>query len=103
MQGSALRVWLARPKPLILDGGLGTLLESMGVTIKHPLWSTYPLLNNQAALFEAHCAFLSAGAEIISTATYQASFLGLSRQGVDAVAARELLQRSVQLAKQAAI
>ncbi len=52
-------------------------------------------------MVEAHRAFLDAGADIITTASYQASPEGFARAGFDAATAAELIRLSVQLAQQA--
>ena len=49
-----------------------------------------------------HAAFFAAGAEVAITASYQASFEGFARRGLDEAATRSLLRRSVDLAREAA-
>ena len=67
---------------LILDGGLGTTLESppynITFTSDTPLWSSH-LLSSPSTLHQVHHDFLFAGADIILTATYQTSFEGFTR------------------------
>ncbi|XP_068449045.1 uncharacterized protein zgc:172121 [Clinocottus analis] len=89
--------------PLVLDGGLATELEAHGATIQgDPLWSSRLLLTDPQAVSEAHFRFLLAGADIITTATYQASVAGFTEQlNVSAERARELLGAGVQLARDA--
>jgi len=68
---------------LILDGGLGTTLKDQyhadvdGVT--RPLWSSHLLISDPAKLLDVQTAFADAGADIILTATYQASLEGFAR------------------------
>ncbi len=68
---------------LILDGGLGTTLEDEHhVTFSStdtPTWSSHLLASSPATLSEVHTAFVQAGADIILTATYQASLEGFTR------------------------
>lgn len=65
--------------PLILDGGLGTLLLSRGAFAKgDPLWSVRCLASpaeseGRLQLRQAHLDYLSAGANIIKTNSYQMS------------------------------
>ena len=59
---------------VILDGGLATTLESDGADLDDPLWSTIVLLEEPLRVSVAHRAFVEAGADIIATATYQATF-----------------------------
>lgn len=73
---------------MIIDGGLATQLEAQGCDINNPLWSASVIRSDPQAIIDAHRAYLEAGAEIITTASYQAT---------DA----ELLRRSVELALQA--
>jgi homocysteine S-methyltransferase len=85
--------------PVVLDGGLSTELESRGADISSSLWSARLLLDDPGAIAEAHAAFAVAGAQVMTTASYQATFPGLAAAGVDAGRARTLLTRSVQLAR----
>ncbi|XP_071799091.1 homocysteine S-methyltransferase YbgG-like isoform X1 [Asterias amurensis] len=67
----------------VLDGGLGTELEkiSHAKLIEDPLWSARLLITNPDALKATHKSFLEHGADIIETATYQASIQGFSEFG----------------------
>lgn len=64
---------------LVLDGALGTQLESaippgLPLQIKsHPLWSTKVLIEQPDLIRQVHQSYVDAGADIITTATYQAS------------------------------
>jgi homocysteine S-methyltransferase len=87
--------------PVVLDGGLATELERLGHDLSSALWSARLLAHDPAAVTEAHRAFLGAGAQVVTTASYQASFEGFAAVGVDAVGTRRLLRRSVALARQA--
>ena len=62
---------LAKRKVLILDGAMGTELERRGHDIRHPLWSGKILRDNPDEVKQVHQAYLSAGADIILTASYQ--------------------------------
>jgi homocysteine S-methyltransferase len=85
---------LAR-RVVVLDGGLATELEGRGADLSSSLWSARLLQDDPGEIVEAHRAFVEAGAEVITSASYQASFEGL---GDDA----ELLMRlSVRLARRA--
>uniref|UniRef100_A0A147ACG9 Homocysteine S-methyltransferase n=1 Tax=Fundulus heteroclitus TaxID=8078 RepID=A0A147ACG9_FUNHE len=88
--------------PLILDGGLATELEAQGAELQgDPLWSARLLHTNPQAIKEAHYRFLLSGADVISTATYQASIQGFVQHlDVSAERARELLMSGVRLAKE---
>ncbi len=58
---------------VMLDGGLATTLENRGHDLNHELWSAKLLLEDPEAIRQAHLDFLSAGADCITTATYQAT------------------------------
>jgi homocysteine S-methyltransferase len=92
---------LERSEPLIIDGGLATQLEAQGCDISNHLWSASLLLDQPEAIVAASRAFLEAGAECIATASYQASYEGFAQRGVSAEQARNLMMRSVELARQA--
>lgn len=84
--------------PLILDGGLATELESQGIDIGTKLWSAALLQSNPAAIVDAHVAYLEAGAEIIISASYQATRKGLMSLGLSEQEADDLTISSVELA-----
>lgn len=70
------------PRILILDGGIGTTLEEEHhirfSSAETPMWSSHLLLADQPALLRCHADFARAGADIVSTATYQASAAGFA-------------------------
>lgn len=80
---------------LLLDGGLSTQLESMGIDISGPLWTARALVDDPDAIVAAHAAYVAAGADVITTASYQVSRHGL---GSDADHA---LRASVDAAREA--
>ena len=86
---------------LVLDGGLATALETRGCDLNDPLWSAKILLEDPDPIREVHMDFLAAGADCIATASYQASFPGLARRGLDGEAIEGLLELSVELATDA--
>ncbi|OBG02926.1 homocysteine S-methyltransferase [Mycolicibacter sinensis] len=86
---------------LVADGGLATELEARGADLADPLWSARLLLDAPDAIAAVHAAFFTAGAQIATTASYQASFAGLAARGVDQRGALALLRRSVELAREA--
>jgi homocysteine S-methyltransferase len=88
--------------PVVLDGGLATELERRGHDLSGALWSARLLADDPGAIVAAHSAFVDAGAQVVTTASYQASFEGFEAVGIDAAATRELLRRSVDLARSAA-
>lgn len=87
--------------PLILDGGLATELERHGADLSHELWSARVLLEDPGLIRQVHLNFLEAGADVIITASYQASFEGFARAGLDRDTAALMMRRSVVLACEA--
>ena len=56
---------------VLIDGGLSTALEDLGVDTDGPLWTARALVDRLEDLERAHRNFVAAGAEIITTASYQ--------------------------------
>jgi homocysteine S-methyltransferase len=88
--------------PVVLDGGLGTLLELRGNDLRSDLWSARLLAERPEEIVAAHREFFDAGAQVAISCTYQASFEGFERAGISRLETERLLGRSVALARQAA-
>ncbi len=95
--GSALR-----NHSVVLDGGLATLLQRRGHDLRSGLWSARMLADDPEALLAAHAEFYAAGAQVATTASYQASFEGFAALGVDRSGTEALLRRSCEVAGAAA-
>lgn len=87
--------------PLLLDGGLSNVLEEMGCTIEHPLWTAILIHRDPESIIKAHMKYLEAGAKCIITSSYQASIPGFLKSGFTHADTIRLLQRSVELASEA--
>ncbi|HKK73532.1 MAG TPA: homocysteine S-methyltransferase [Saprospiraceae bacterium] len=87
--------------PFLLDGGLSNVLEAQGHDLNHPLWTALLLEKNPEAIVQAHLAYLEAGAQCITTASYQASIPGLMEAGYSKEQAKELILKSTLLAETA--
>jgi len=85
---------------VILDGGLSTELEARGHDVSSALWSARLLRDDPAAIVAAHAAFAAAGAQVATTASYQATVEGFGAAGVNAAEARRLIASSVALARE---
>jgi homocysteine S-methyltransferase len=85
---------LAR-RVVVLDGGLATELERRGQDLSSRLWSARLVRDDPGAVVDVHRAFVAAGAEVVTSASYQASFDALGED------AEPLLRRSVALAREA--
>lgn len=86
----------------VLDGGLATELERRGHDLSDDLWSARLLRDDPQALVETHLAFFRAGAQVATTASYQASFEGFAAQGLSRAESAALMRASVTLARRAA-
>lgn len=93
-------------RAVILDGGLGTLLEYRGNDITGALWSAQILKDNPTEVRDAHADFFAAGAEVATACSYEVTVDGLVATGMtreDAVVESELLlRRAVEVAREAA-
>lgn len=92
---------LAGGRPVVLDGGLATELEADGADLSDALWSARLLVEDPEAIVRAHLAFFRAGAQVATTASYQASFEGFARRGIERDEAVALVRRSVRIAQEA--
>lgn len=90
-----------RAGPVILDGGLGTLLEARGNDVSTSLWSARVLWEQPEEVRATHAEFFDAGAQVAITASYQVSYDGLAAAGLDEAHTDELLTRSVRVAAEA--
>ncbi|GAA3058773.1 homocysteine S-methyltransferase [Streptomyces glomeratus] len=87
---------------VVLDGGLSNQLGSAGHDLSDELWSARLLAERPEAITEAHLAYFLAGADVAITSSYQATFQGFARHGIDHGRAAGLLALSVDLAREAA-
>ena len=81
--------------PVVVDGGLATLLEARGHDLSSDLWSARLLLDDPAEIVAAHREYYEAGARVAITSSYQASFEGLATLGLDRRQAERALRDSV--------
>ena len=86
---------------LILDGGLATHLEARGFDLADDLWSARVLAEDPQAIRKVHADYLAAGADCISTSTYQASIPGFRKRGMSDDRAQELLRLAIRLGTEA--
>jgi homocysteine S-methyltransferase len=93
--------WLAAQPRMVLDGALATELESRGADLNDPLWSARVLLEQPELIRQVHLDYFRAGADVATTASYQASFEGFARRGLDRERAEQMMRRAVTLALEA--
>ncbi|WCJ21583.1 Homocysteine S-methyltransferase family protein [Euphorbia peplus] len=85
----------------IIDGGLATELERHGADLNDPLWSANCLLISPHLIRTVHLDYLEAGADVIITASYQATIQGFEAKGYSRSESETLLKKSVEIACEA--
>ncbi len=85
---------------MILDGGLSNALVARGHDLSDELWTARLLRDAPDEIAAVHRAYYAAGAEVATTASYQASVPGLERAGLARHEAEALVRRSVTLARE---
>jgi homocysteine S-methyltransferase len=88
---------------LLLDGALGTCIEHKGDVLDPYLWSADHLLRNPSLIQQIHEEYLRAGANVVTTSSYQISYEGFSHKYPSFTTKKvdELLNLSTQLARNA--
>ena len=94
-----LAPFLAEKGYVLLDGALATELERRGADLDDPLWSAKLLLEDPQQIEAVHDDYFRAGADVATTASYQATFEGLRARGLDDREAERTLRLSVAIAK----
>lgn len=97
----SLSAALESGRTLIADGALATELEARGCNLDDPLWSAKVLLEQPALIRDVHRDYFEAGANIATTASYQATPRGFAARGMAEEEALELVELSVGLADEA--
>ncbi|MBO6258441.1 MAG: homocysteine S-methyltransferase [Succinivibrio sp.] len=92
---------LAGRKFVVLDGAFATELEGLGLNINDKLWSALALIAHQLLIKKVHLSYLQAGADIITSSSYQATVSAFVQKGLTVQKARELIGSSIRLAKEA--
>jgi len=96
-----LETLLAARPVVILDGALATELTRRGADLFDPLWSAKLLIEQPGLIRAVHLDYFKAGADVATTATYQATFEAFERRGIDRNAAAQLMRDAVRLAMDA--
>lgn len=92
---------LDKQEIIILDGALGTELESRGYDVSGKLWSAQYLLDQPQIIQDVHESYVRAGSDIITTSSYQASIPAFIEAGLAPEKAYDLLKETVFLAQKA--
>jgi homocysteine S-methyltransferase len=98
---NSIIAFITERKYIVLDGGMATALEADGFNLDDKLWSARVLLQNPDAIRNIHLAYLQAGADCITTASYQATVPGFRECGYSDDDAGKALRLSVELATEA--
>jgi S-methylmethionine-dependent homocysteine/selenocysteine methylase len=77
-----LSTLLARTRPVLLDGAMGTELQRRGVNVGLPLWSAHALMEHPDVVLQIHEDYLNAGAQIITTNTFRTTRRVFSQAGL---------------------
>jgi homocysteine S-methyltransferase len=97
MINNPLQPFLERQGFFVLDGGLATELEARGCNIDDVLWSAKVLLEDPALIGSVGYDYLTAGADCIMSASYQATVDGFESRGLTRSAALETLAASARI------
>lgn len=83
MKGADLSFLLSRPRPLLLDGAVGTELARRGIPTTTPLWSAGAMFSDDGVdtLTAIHVEYARAGAEILVTNTFRTTLRALEAAG----------------------
>jgi S-methylmethionine-dependent homocysteine/selenocysteine methylase len=92
---------LQQPRPVLLDGPVGTELDRRGVPTRLPLWSAWGLIEAPEVVRAIHEDHVRAGAEVVITNTFRTHRRSLGKADLGRRAA-ELTGLAVRLARQAA-
>lgn len=87
---------------VLLDGGLSNALEARGHDLSDPLWTARLLDAAPDEIAAVHRTYYEAGADVATTASYQASVPGFVAAGLSETYAEVLLRRSVRIAREVA-
>jgi len=93
---------IAASRPIVVDGGTGSMLQQRGVPVDPNCWHAMAALTHYSDLVAVHADFIEAGAAVITTNTFATHRYVLDQAGLAADYAR-LMQATIAAAKQARI
>ena len=85
---------------MILDGGLSFPVEKRNINLNSKLWTSELLISNEKLIKSIHLEYLKAGAQFITTASYQASIESLKKEGFNFQESKKIILKSVDLAEE---
>ncbi|BEU87373.1 homocysteine S-methyltransferase [Selenomonas sp. TAMA-11512] len=86
---------------LVLDGAFGTEITNRGFDTNDELWAAKALFERPELVRSVHYDYYRAGADIVSSASYQASVEGFEKKGYSRSESKKLIQDSVALVRAA--
>ena len=86
---------------VVIDGGLSNALVDRGHDLADDLWTARLLHDAPAEIVAVHRSYFAAGAQVATSASYQASVGGFTAAGMTRRTAEQLIRRSVRLAREA--
>ncbi|ROR66704.1 homocysteine S-methyltransferase [Agrococcus jenensis] len=86
---------------VVLDGGLSNALADRGHDLTDELWTARLLRDAPGEIAAVHRTYFEAGAQVTTTASYQASLGGFQHAGMTRAEAEALIRQSVTIARQA--
>lgn len=95
-----LKTRIAQNETLLLDGAIGTQLQSLDVPMDNTAWAALALESHPDSVRHMHSQYIKAGADIITTNTFSSARHNLEPIGLGDKT-RELNYRAVNLAIQA--
>jgi homocysteine S-methyltransferase len=85
----------------LLDGSMSFPLEQLGYNLKNKLWTGMALISDPDIIKNIHKDYINAGADYISTSTYQVSYDRLQNMGYQSSEIKKVFQKSVDIVKEA--
>lgn len=85
----------------LLDGSMSFPMEQLGYNLKNKLWTGMALISDPDIIKNIHKNYINAGADYISTSTYQVSYDRLQNMGYQSSEIKKVFQKSVDLVKEA--
>ena len=83
---------LAAQDVIVLDGAFAKELEARGFSVNVVLWSAKALFERPDLVRDVHLDYLRAGANVVTSASYQATVAGFMKRGFSEAEAVALLQ-----------
>jgi homocysteine S-methyltransferase len=92
---------LKNQRVAVIDGAMATELEARGCDLNDALWSARILVEQPELIRAVHLDYFNAGADVATTASYQATIEGFAKRGFNREQSLDLIKTSVQLAQDA--